>query len=166
MVFQTSYSIENDREFRAAIDSALKKVGNLKVAFKLIADDWFKSNKSQFTLKNSGQYPPLSPDYARRKRQEVGEKPIMVYSGRLRDSLTQKTHPDAIRIIGRTALILGTSVEYAIYHQSDRPRSRLPQRKVVFIGPEAPRSAPSRITGRLERFLSILAAEVESQLTE
>ena len=95
----------------------------------------------------------------------------MVASKTLRDSvagivgLQSKPSDDSILRIGKQSLILGTKVPYGIFHQSDEPRkSNLPQRKFLFIGPEAPSTAPSGITGRLERWLSILDAEVQRQL--
>lgn len=163
----TSYEIKNDREFRAAVDDAIKKVGDLRAAFMLIANDWFKSNRAQFQLKGSGLYPPLDPVYAARKaRMFGGNKPILVLTGRLRDSVTKKSHPDAVLKIGKDFLIMGTTVPYGIYHQSDRPRSKIPLRKFLFIGPESPQAARSIRTGRLERFLSILEAEVKLALED
>ena len=52
-----------------------------------------------------------------------------------------------------------------MFHQSDRPRSKIPLRKVLFIGPEAREFATSEQIGRLERWTSILA-EFEISLAE
>lgn len=159
-----SYIIENDRKFAAAIDDAAAKVGDLRVAFTLIAKDWRKSNKSQFTLKGTGQYPDLSLAYAIRKARTHPTAPIMVRSGRLRDSVSGSLNSDSIQVISKDSLIMGTRVEYGIYHQSDEPRKKIPLRKFLFIGAEAPSTAPSSITGRTERFLSIINAEVTRKL--
>lgn len=164
MVIQ-SYVIENDAEFKRALDDAFRKVEDLRFAFGEISRDWFKSNKAQFSLKGSGQYPPLSPAYAQDKRRRLGSLPIMVASGRLRDSISGAPNSDSILRIGKKTLILGTKVPYGIYHQSDRPRKKIPLRKFLFIGPEAPRTAPSAVTGRLERFLKIIELEVQRQLS-
>lgn len=163
-MLQTSYVIENDAEFKRQIEQALSKVGDLRIAFKLIAKDWRKSNRAQFTLRSSGLYPALSPRYAERKKKEVGDKPILVRSGRLRDSVTGQPNGDSILNITKTSLLMGTKVPYGIYHQSDEPRKKIPLRKFLFIGPEAPRNAPSAVTGRLERWINILNAEVERKL--
>ena len=162
----SSYVIENDAEFKAQIDAALSRVEDLRVAFSLIAKDWRKSNKAQFSLKSSGLYPPLNALYQARKRRRFGNVPILVASGRLRDSVTGSPNSDSIQIVTKTGLIIGTRVYYGIYHQSDAPRRKIPLRKFLFIGPEAPRTAPSPITGRLERWLNILSAQVERQLAK
>lgn len=172
-----SYSIDNDRAFAAALDKATAQVSDLRFAFAEIARVWFKSNVAQFSLKGPGKYPPLSPEYAKRKRRLAGRAiPIMVgalrgggVSGRLRDSISSSSgtpNQDSIVQIGKQSMILGTSVPYGIYHQSDAPRRKIPLRKFLFIGPEAPSTAPSAVTGRLERFLSILEAEVARKIRQ
>lgn len=160
----TSYEIENDAAFKKQVADAARLVGDLRVAFTLIAKDWRKSNRSQFILKNSGQYPVLSDRYSTRKRRDVGNKPILVRTGRLRDSLTGKKTSDSIQESTKTSLTMGTTVKYGIYHQSDRARRVIPLRKFLFIGAEAPTTAPSIITGRSERFASIIAAETQRKL--
>lgn len=164
MALIQSYSIENDKEFRAAIEEAARKVGNLRFAFQEISRDWFKSNTTIFKLKGSGLYPPLSDEYAKRKAKTHPGAPIMVRSKRLKNSISGQPNKDSIVKIGKAAMILGTKVPYGEYHQSDKPRSRLPLRKFLFIGAEAPRTAPSRITGRQERFLKIIELEVQRKL--
>ena len=170
-MISSSYILENDAQFRRTIKDASKKASNLKLAFALIAKDWFQSNITVFKLKGPGLYPPLSPAYAAQKAKRFPGASILVATGRLRDSISgrvglqSKPSVDSILQIGRQSLILGTRVPYGIFHQSDAPRkSNLPQRKFLFIGPEAPSVAPSRITGRLERWLGILDAEVQRQL--
>jgi len=160
----TSYIIENDKEFARQIDGAVKRVGNLRVAFTIIAKDWRKSNKAQFTLKNGGQYPPLSQRYAETKKLKYGNEPILVRTGRLRDSVSGTLNDDSIQVISGDGLIMGTRVPYGIYHQSDKARQKIPLRKFLFIGAEAPRTAPRAITGRLERWIAILSAEVDRKL--
>lgn len=162
-----SYEIENDAEFKAFIDEALNKVSDLTFAFKEIQRDWFKSNTTIFNLKGSGLYPPLSPKYQEQKDARFGRRlPILVGTGRLRDSISGRPNGDSIVEVKKDSLIMGTKVEYGIYHQSDAPRSKIPLRKFLFIGPEAPSTAPSRVTGRLERFMSIIEAEVNRQIED
>lgn len=167
----TSYTIENDQAFNQKLKNAAKEVGDLRFAMGEIARDWFKSNKAQFSLKGSGQYPPLSEKYAERKRRIGGSLPILVgfkpnggRSGRLMDSLTGTPNTDSVLRIGNASLVIGTKVPYGVYHQSDRPRSKIPLRKFLFIGPEAPKSAPSEITGRLERWYQIIDAELSRKM--
>lgn len=160
----TSYIIENDAQFRAALKKASKRVSDLRVAWGLISQDWRKSNKAQFSLQGSGLYPPLSTLYAERKKKEFPGAAILVRTGRLRDSVTKKTHPDHINRILKSGFDFGTKTPYGIFHQSDSPRKKIPLRKFLFIGPESPQAAPSIRVGRLERWLGILEAEVQRQL--
>lgn len=160
----TSYILENDAKFRAAIKDAANRVSDLKLAFSLISQDWLRSNKAQFSLKGSGLYPPLSPKYAERKARKFPGASILVASGRLRDSVTQRSHQDNIIQVGKQTLVMGTRTPYGIFHQSDAPRRKIPLRKFLFIGPEAPEHAQRADAGRLERWLGILEAEVQRQL--
>jgi phage gpG-like protein len=160
----TSYEIENDAEFKKKINEAAEKIGDLRLPFTLIAKDWRKSNKAQFSLAGSGLYPPLSKNYSARKKKKNPSAPILVASGRLRDSVTGPLNSDSIQVIKRQSLEIGTLVPYGIYHQSDRPRRKIPLRKFLFIGPESPQAAPSIRTGRLERWVSIIDAEIARKL--
>jgi len=163
-VLTTSYILENDAQFKRAIKDAGKRVSDLRFAFGEIARDWLKSNRTQFSLKGSGLYPPLSPAYAEQKAKKFPGASILVATGRLRDSVTKASHPDNIVKVGRLSLVMGTRTPYGIFHQSDAPRSKIPLRKFLFIGPEAPQHARRADAGRLERWLSILDKELQRQL--
>lgn len=160
----TSYILQNDAKFRAAIKDAGSRVSDLRLAFELIALNWLKSNITQFTLSKSGLYPPLSPAYAERKARLFPGASILVATGRLRDSVTQRGHRDNIIEVGKQFLVMGTKTPYGIFHQSDAPRRKIPLRKFLFIGPEAPQHARRADAGRLERWLGILEGEVQRQL--
>ena len=165
-----SYEVENDKRLERRLKEAKRKVSDLRFAFGEIARDWWKSNKTQFNLKSSGLYPPLSPEYDERKRKLAGRNlPILVgadpgggESGRLRDSVSGTPNSDSILVIRKLFLVLGTSVPHAPYVQGGT--SRMPERKFMFIGPEAPRAAGNPIRGRLSRWLQILEADVARQL--
>lgn len=159
----TSYIVDNDRKFRAAIQRAADAVSDLTIPFTLIQSDFYRSEAAIFQLKSAGQYPDFKTDsqgrsrYAERKLKEVGFKyPLLVKTGRLAQSLLGPNSPDSIASIGPTQLIIGTRVPYGVYPQSDQPRRVQPQRKFLFIGPEAPQFASSDQAGRPERWINIL----------
>jgi len=165
----TSYSVDNDRAFSKAVRRAAREVGDLRLPLTLITQDFYKSNKAIWKLKGPGQYPDLAQ--STKDRKEAAGKPIypiLQFTGRLRDSMTKASHSDALhQIINRRTLILGTKVDYGKFHQSDiLPRTRLPQRKFLFLGPESSRGVPIKADkdkegrGRLERWTSILGAHV------
>lgn len=153
----TSYTVDNDRRFRDELQRAQDAVGDLKIPFGLILADFYKSEQAIFNLKSAGQYPEISDKYGKIKQKKVGfAYPLLVRTGRLSASVLGPQNPGSIAVIGQTSLVFGTNVEYGIYHQSDDPRQKIPLRKFLFIGPEAPRFATSEQMGRLERWNNIL----------
>lgn len=174
----TSYKIQNDVAFNAALDKARAQVNDLRLVFRLIAADFYKSQRSIFKLKSAGQYPDFGgfhpfvrvskngpqrrEAYKLRKFKKLGfDYPLLVgKTGALRDASSVKDAPGNITLIGKQSLVIGVSdaaIPYAKFHQSDRPRKILPLRKFLFIGPEAPKFASSDQKGRLERWLNIIS---------
>jgi hypothetical protein len=161
----TSYSVDNDKAFRNAISEAAKQVGNLSIPFKIIAADFYRSQKAIWQLKSPGMYPDLAESTKRdRIRRKQPIYPILFRTGFLRNSLTNPKDPDAIYRVTKTSLTIGTAIPYAIYHQSDSPRKKLPLRKFLFIGSEAPRFANNDQKGRPQRWLGILKDYVFKEL--
>lgn len=171
----TSYEVENDEKFQAAIDKAIRTVGNLRIPFELISDDFYKSEKAIFQLKSAGKYPDfggLRPnervrwqgelvskrEVARiKKREEVGfDYPLLKRSGKLMRAVTKPNAKGSINEIRKDSLTIGTNLPYAVFHQSDKARTKMPLRKFLFIGPEAKRFANSNQVGRLKRWVGIM----------
>lgn len=157
MVGFVSYNVDNDKSFRRNIDKAVKQVGDLRFAMGEISRDIFKNTKKNFILKGDGQYPPLSPKYAKYKAKVVPAKPILVFGGRLKRSVIGSGNADSIRKIGKQSLVQGSEVEYANWVQegtkNEDGTEKMPERKFLFID-----DAQSI---RLER---IIADYVESRL--
>lgn len=166
-----SYNIENQREFSRSINAAIKKVKDLSIPFEQIANDFFKSRRAIFKLKSPGQYPDFkngrNGPYATKKEELVGFKyPLLKFSGRLEDSVTDKSAQEAIYQNDGKTLTMGSSVPYLRFHQSDLPRKKLPMRKVIFFGPEAPRFAKGALSGFTGRALDTLNAYVARETGE
>lgn len=160
-----SYVLENSKKFQAALKDAGEKIGNLRVPLNLIMNDFYRSEKAIFQLKGAGQYPEISKRYGLQKEGAVGFKyPLLVRTGRLAKSMLSKTAPGAVALISEQSLTIGTTVRYGIYHQSDEPRKKIPLRKFVFIGPEAPKFATSDQMGRTERWLGYINDYVTKKL--
>lgn len=160
----TSYSVENDKKFFKALDETIAQVEDLRVPLKLITKDFYKSEKAIFKLKSSGEYPDFknggkdSP-YAKWKQKKFGfTYPLLKRTGKLERSVTNPTDLNAINyLVGKQLLVIGSKVDYLVFHQSDAPRSKIPLRKVLFVGPESIKWArDGEITGRLSRWLDIL----------
>ncbi|MCP3684539.1 MAG: hypothetical protein GY861_17880 [bacterium] len=153
-----SFITENDKEFTTVLDNAAEKISDFRIPFGLIANHFYKGNKKIFSLKGPGLYEDLSPNYKKAKEKEVGFiYPILKRKGRLERSLSGKNANEAEFFAGRQTLVMGTKVPYAIYHQSDKPRNKLPQRKMIFIdGGPAERSKDALVSGRIEAWTNIV----------
>lgn len=161
----TSYSLENDRAFKAALKRASDTVQDLRIPFGLILSDFYKSQAAIFRLQGPGQYPDLSERYKAAKIKKVGfAYPILVRTGALSNSLLGPNNRGAISKITKLSLTMGTSIKYGVYHQSDQARKKIPLRKFLFIGPEAKQFATSEQMGRLERWNNILNDFVLKQM--
>src|SRR3990170_8098272 len=82
-----SYTVDNDRIFRDAIDLAKRDVEDLRIPLGLIANDFYKGQHSIFNLKGPGQYPDLNSKYKKHKRTEHGHVyPILKATGKLEEA--------------------------------------------------------------------------------
>lgn len=170
----TSYEVDNDRKFRESLQRASEISQDLRVPFGLILKDFYKSEQAIFKLKGPGKYPPFKGPkdpstghtrYQAAKIKKVGfDYPLLVRSGRLSASLLGPSNPGSISKITNLSLVFGTSVPYGVYHQSDEPRRKIPLRKFLFIGPEAPTFATSEQQGRLERWLGYISDHIDKSL--
>jgi hypothetical protein len=129
----TSYVVDNDRRFRNAITRLSEQTEDLRIPFGLILRDFYRSEASIFSLKSEGLYPPISPKYGIQKERKVGFRyPLLVRTWRLASSLLGPNNPGSISKITKLSLTFGTSIEYGIYHQSDKARKKIPLRKSSF----------------------------------
>jgi phage gpG-like protein len=169
----TSYEVDNDKKFQAAIVRAKMVTDDLTIPLTLIAKDFYKSESAIFMLQGPGQYPDFKKGkdgrsrYAERKLEKHGFiYPLLMATGRLAGSVTNPEHKDAInQIVNKRTLIIGTKVPYGVYHQSDAPRPIMPLRKFLFIGPEST-FANSDQQGRVGRWLNILNSFILKKLGE
>lgn len=75
----------------------------------------------------------LSLKYARWKAKKFPGKPMLVRTGLMYYSVTTPGSTGNVRMVQPTKLIWGTLVPYAVYHQSDQPRTRMPYRPFMSI---------------------------------
>lgn len=161
----TSYVVENDKEFQAAVLTAIDEIGDLSLPFNSILKDFYRSEQAIFKLGGPGQYPDISEKYAKQKEKAVGFRyPLLLRSGSLAASLLSANAAGSIADITKTSLSFGTSIPYGIYHQSDDPRSKIPLRKFLFIGPEASEFANSDQMGRLTRWKGYVSDYVVAKI--
>jgi phage gpG-like protein len=120
---------------------------NAAPLFATIADAWAEANRRQFDSRGGYggvRWQPLSPAYAAWKATVYPGQPIMEATGALRRSLTGGWD---VYQIGPRSMRVGSNVAYGKYHQSRRPRRRLPRRPVV-VAPEEFRREAVKLTQR------------------
>lgn len=108
-------------EILPKVEDMLKRFGKLRFEFGEIVRSITKYNQRQFKLKGNGRYEPLSKAYARFKTRAFApapRPPILVFSGRLRASVTNSAtsdgaNADTIINITDTSMEFGTRVPYA-----------------------------------------------------
>lgn len=161
------FALENEAEFKRQLERLSELTSDFRIPLNLIANDFYRSQKKIFTLQSAGKYPDLSEKYKERKFREVGFLyPILFKTGRLAKSTLDRNAAEAEFYLGKTEMIIGTSVPYAIYHQSDAPRSRIPQRKVVFIDGGPLDEARDGKYGRRDRWGNILFSYIQQLLNK
>jgi phage gpG-like protein len=150
-------AVMNYPDVEAYLREAAKRVSDLRPVLITIASDFYKDNKQLLALKGPGKYPDfkgpksegkvtgrraasdeaaremtgLTP-YGRRKLKKWGFLyPLLKGSGKLLASVTQRGVEGSVFQLGMTSLVVGTSIEYGIYHQSSEPRKVMPYRPFV-----------------------------------
>ena len=152
------FSVENTEIVSDAIADAFKQIGDMTIPLTSITRDFYQSQKAIFMLKGPGQYEDLADSTKKAKeRARYSVYPILKRTGRLADSTLKPDHPEAInKIINKNSLFIGTRVPYGIFHNSDEPRTKIPLRKFLFIGPEAKKFATTDQVGRVNRWIQII----------
>jgi hypothetical protein len=177
----TSYIVDNDNDFKKALDRLKATTSDFRIPFGLIAREFYKSNRKIFKLKKAGKYPVLgginpsaikqgtqtNREFAEtQKERQVGFiYPLLVREGLLAASLVKSGHSNALKKVTKDSLLLGTSVEYAKYLQEGTKFMKA--RKVVFIdgGPlETSKGASS--SGRREQWLNIINTYIVDKINE
>ena len=102
--------------------------------FRALAAQVAKANREQFDKQGAyygALWAPLSPAYAAWKAKKYPGQPLMVLTGELRSSLTER--PFGIEEITGSRMVVGTGLSYASYHQ--RGTDTLPARPLIGMNP-------------------------------
>lgn len=154
---ELKYAFDPDSSFQKKLEEVYAATSDLTIPLRLMAESWFRGNKSIFALKGPGRYDDLTERYKKYKQKHFGfVYPILMATGRLAASITWPIGGESINfIVNKNTLVLGTEVEYGIYHQSDTPRNKMPYRPFLFVGVE--QIAPNDIrNNRLKNWMTIL----------
>lgn len=103
-------------------------------ALEVVADMLRHAVERQFDTEGreaSGGWPELA-DSTKAKRGDDGH-PILQVSEDLFNSLTRKFDPNHIERLSAESLTFGSTVPYGIFHQSSKPRTKIPFRPPVAL---------------------------------
>lgn len=101
-------------------------------------------NLRQFNARGTvetGKWAPLSPRYGKWKAKVKPGRPLMVFSGDLKQTMTVKGK--GIYIVRSNSMTVGTAIPYAKYHQ--KGTTHMPARKLI----GQPRKADTREFGKI-----------------
>lgn len=115
-MYQVSADARSLTQATRALDALSRSMRDLRPLWELVSVDFWATGKARFDSKNASrgaQWEPLGPRYGALKRYHYGDLPLLVLSGTLRRSLTQKGAPGGVQRMTPEALTIGTSVEYA-----------------------------------------------------
>lgn len=161
-------NIENLKAFQATLTKASKQVSDLSFPMGEIARDFYKSEKAIFQLKSPGGFPDLADSTKKQKaRLGIPLYPILKRSGKLEKSVTTPNSEGSHLRVGKQFVEIGSTIPYGIFHNSDLPRNKIPQRKFFFLGPESRQFASKReFGGRPVRWRNIVEGYVAAVLQQ
>jgi phage gpG-like protein len=117
-------------------------IADYRPIWPVIEDEFYAQEKLQFQtegMDGSGgtKWVPLSPEYAGWKEAHFPGKPILQRTGDLYDSLTNPNSTNGVRREERKTLTLGSTLPYALYHQTGSRDGEHPPARPEIQFPEA-----------------------------
>jgi len=128
--------IEGQTELRRGIAGVDDSVSDLSAAWEGLKEDFYSVQRGIFEAEGAfdgrEKWQGLTPAYLKLKKKlkangSITSLKILQASERLKNSLSGNTS-DSVLIMKKMEFAIGTNLEYAIYHQSNKPRKKLPRR--------------------------------------
>ena len=150
-MLRLQFQVDGINQVNRALVVASEAVKDLRPVWESVYDDFLKRERVVFAREGNygsptremntpgpwGDWAPLNYAYAEQKKAKGFGSRILVRTGRLRDSLTQRGHADAVFVPGRMTMAMGTKVPYSGYHQHGTRRKNglvlMPRREPVRI---------------------------------
>ena len=127
------FEIANEVQFSRAFETAGEQLKDLSKPFGLMADDFYQTMVNVFEAEGAFEertkWQDLSPAYARWKERHYPGRKILELTGRMKDSLINRSMSDSVLEITPSEMSVGTRVPYAIFHQTGTPK--MPMRKII-----------------------------------
>ncbi len=125
-----AFEFYGDKQVNRKLARVQEDIQDFTPAWEAMADDFQAAAQAQFAstgATGSGGWAPLSPVYAAWKARRFPGQPILVRSGRLRDTLTKR--PFGVERIDPQQMAIGSDVSYGLFHQ--KGTSKMPRRRPV-----------------------------------
>lgn len=141
-------TVLGDVQLERALTRIVSASKNFTEPFELVGEDVRKFTNERFDNEGYGDWPPLAPSTIARKIRLYGNpKTILKASESLVDSLTIKGAAGNVTRIFPTLAEFGTSIFYAIFHQTGT--SRMPAREIFLLREEEKR----QVVRTIQRYL-------------
>ncbi|KWW97403.1 hypothetical protein LI90_4375 (plasmid) [Carbonactinospora thermoautotrophica] len=130
MAVRITFSFYGDTQLDRTLARFADNVQDARPVWEVLAERFRRAETRQFRSEGryaSGGWDPLSPRYAAWKARNYPGATILVRTGALRDSLTKR--PFGIEVIEPSFMVVGSDVEYGVYHQQGT--ERMPRRRPV-----------------------------------
>lgn len=139
-MFKLEADILGTRQIDFAVSNLLRKVTDFRDLWPSMVTVLHGVIKRNYDAQGAGsprgRWAPLSPKYAKWKAEKRPGRPILVFDGVLRASLTQRGAEGSIVETSQPmSMRVSTSVPYAVYHQRGVPENNLPMRRPVDLSP-------------------------------
>lgn len=140
MPFQTvRFEVAGDVQYARAFEAAADEAEDLSEPLGQVGDavlrDVFEQFRTEGVHGHGTKWKALSAGYAEWKRQQVGEEPILVFTGQTRAAMIARS---AVHVSPRRMVYDPRAPKFALRHQQGDEADGLPQRKMVEI-PETDR---------------------------
>jgi len=135
MPVNISFELSGGRQVETELNITIERLRSFKPLFKKIASDFRKTQNSLFAaegaFEGNAAWAALSPGYKEQKAKKFPGRKILQATGKLRTSLVTKAGEGAINNITDDSIEIGTSIEYAGYHQTGT--GKMPARPIFNI---------------------------------
>jgi len=130
MPFRLEWSIEGQKQLSRNLRGISETMGNWQPAFKKVAKE-LKEVFSNDVFATKGKaiderWAPLKPQYLAQKRAQGYPADPLVKTGKMQKSFKSMVKMDSATV--------WNSIAYAKYHQSNKPRKKIPRRAMMKLG--------------------------------
>ena len=155
-MINTGYKIEGQDKLNDALEALELTFKDFRPLFRDAAKLFYEFEKEAFETEGessaAGEWAELSPLYELLKEQQFPGKTILRRSDALFRSLTQPNARGSIRRVTETELVIGTTIDYALYHQTGT--SRMPARPIIALTQKQERQMATFLRKGLAEFVA------------